>query len=253
MDYGLRTTNFSPRLMNFRILYRLLFLTVSLSVIAAAQTVRSHISDGNALYKDQKFADAEAEYRKSLEKDNQVMQGYFDLGDALYKQQRYDEAVQNYQNALTKTNAPKVQAQLHHNIGNVHLEQKNYQESIDEYKRSLKFSPDDVETKYNLAYAEKMLKQQQDQKKQQNKQNKNDKNQQKDQQKKEQDKDKQDKNKQDQQKQDQQQQQKQQQQEKQMSRADAQRILDALKNDEKNVQKQLHKKQVVKGNVEKDW
>ena len=51
----------------------------------------------------------------------------------------------------------------------------------------------------------------------------------------------------------QQQQQKQQQQEKQMSRADAQRILDALKNDEKNVQKQLHKKQVVKGNVEKDW
>jgi tetratricopeptide (TPR) repeat protein len=188
-----------------------------------------------------------------LEKDNQVMQGYFDLGDALYKQQRYDEAVQNYQNALTKTSAPKVQAQLYHNIGNVHLEQKNYQESIDEYKRSLKLSPDDEETKYNLAYTEKMLKQQQEQKKQQNKQNKNDKNQQKDKQKKEQDKDKQDKNKQDQQKQDQQQQQKQQQQEKQMSRADAQRILDALKNDEKNVQKQLHKKQVVKGNVEKDW
>ena len=150
--------------MNFRILCKLLFLTVSLSVIAAAQTVRSHISDGNALYKDQKFADAEAEYRKSLEKDNQVMQGYFDLGDALYKQQRYDEAVQNYQNALTKTTAPKVQAQLHHNIGNVHLEQKNYQESINDYKRSLKLNPDDEETKYNLAYAEKMLKQQQQQK-----------------------------------------------------------------------------------------
>ena len=189
-----------------------------------------------------------------MEKDNQVMQGYFDLGDALYKQQRFDEAVQNYQNALTKTNAPKIQAQLHHNIGNAHLEQKNYQESINDYKRSLKLSPDDEETKYNLAYAEKMLKQQQQQKQQQNKQNKNDKNQQKDQQKKQQDKDQQDKNKQDQQKQDQQQQkQKQQQQEKQMSRADAERILDALKNDEKNVQKQLHKKQVVRGTVEKDW
>jgi tetratricopeptide (TPR) repeat protein len=231
----------------------LLFVTACLSSLAGAQTVRSHISDGNALYKNDKFADAEAEYRKSLEKDNQVMQGYFDLGDALYKQQRYDEAVQNYQNALTKTNAPKVQAQLHHNLGNVHLEQKSYQGGIDEYKRSLKLNPGDEETKYNLAYAEKMLKQQQQQNKQ-NKQNKNDKNQQKDQQKKQQDKDKQDKDKQDQQKQNQQQQQKQQQQqEKQISRADAERILDALKNDEKNVQKQLHKKQVVKGNVEKDW
>ena len=69
-----------------------------------AQSVRSHIGDGNNLYKDQKYPDAEAEYRKSLEKDNKIMQGYFDLGDALYKQQRYDEAAQNYENALTKTN-----------------------------------------------------------------------------------------------------------------------------------------------------
>lgn len=128
-------------------LYKLFFLTVSLSLMAAAQTVRSHISDGNALYKDQKFADAEAEYRKSLEKDNQVMQGYFDLGDALYKQQRYDEAAQSYQNALTKATAPKVQAQLQHNIGNVHLEQKNYQDGINDYKRALKLNPDDEETK----------------------------------------------------------------------------------------------------------
>ncbi len=237
--------------MSLRIPHKFLFLFVGLTSIAAAQTVRSHISDGNALYKDQKFADAEAEYRKSLEKDNQVMQGYFDLGDALYKQQRYDEAIQNYQNALTKTTSPKVQAQLHHNVGNVHLEQKNYQEGINDYKRSLKLNPDDEETRYNLAYAEEMLKKQQQQQKQpQNKQNKNDKDKNKDQQQKQQDKDKQDQQKQNQQ---QNQQKQQQQQEKQMSRADAERILDALKNDEKNVQKQLHKKQVVRGTVEKDW
>jgi hypothetical protein len=38
-----------------------------------------------------------------------------------------------------------------------------------------------------------------------------------------------------------------------MSRADAQRILDALKNDEKNVQKKLRKKAVTRAGVEKDW
>jgi len=231
--------------------FTMLILLAGVSAFAEAQSVRSHISDGNSLYKDQKYADAEAEYRKSLEKDNQVMQGYFDLGDALYKQQRYDEAVQNYQSALTKTKEPKVQAQLHHNIGNSHLEQKNYQESIGDYKRSLKLNPGDEDTKYNLAYAEEMLKrQQQQQKQQQNKQNKNDKDQKKDQQK-QQDKDKQDQQKQNQQQN--QQKQQQQQQEKQMSRAEAERILNAFTNDEKNVQKQLHKKQVVRGNVEKDW
>ena len=224
------------------------FLVAGVSVVACAQSVRSHVNDGNSLYKDQKFADAEAEYRKSLEKDNQLMQGYFNLGDALFKQQRYDEAIQNYQSALTKSADTHTSAQLHHNIGNAHLERKSYQESIDAYKRSLKLNPADEETKYNLAYAQKMLKEQQ-QKQQQKKQ---DQKQDKDK-KQPQNKQKQDEQKQDQQKQQQQQQQQQRQQEKQMSRADAQRILDALKNDEKNVQKKLRKRPVSKTNVEKDW
>jgi Ca-activated chloride channel homolog len=231
-------------------LYTFGILILCLSSAATAQSVRSHIGDGNNLYKDQKFADAEAEYRKSLEKDNQVMQGYFDLGDALYKQQRYDEAAQNYQNALTKTTDSNIGAQLHHNIGNAHVEKKEYEEGIDEYKRSLKLNPADEETKYNLAYAEQMLKQQQQQK-QQKKQDKNDKNQQQNQ--KDKQKQEQQQKQQDQQKQQPQNQQDQQQQAKQMSRAEAQRILDALKNDEKDVQKKLRRKAAVKTNVEKDW
>lgn len=232
--------------MKFRSIYAILVLGLVPVGAASAQTARSNISDGNSLYKEKKFADAEVEYRKSLEKDNQLLQGYFDLGDALYKQQRYDEAVQNYQNALTKTSDPRISAQLHHNIGNAHLERKNFQESIDEYKRALKLHPDE-ETQYNLAYAEKMLKQQQQQQK---KQDKNDKNQQK---KQDENKKQDQQQKKQQQEQQKQQEQQQRQQDKQMSRADAQRILDALKNDEKNVQKKLRKRAVTKTNVDKDW
>jgi Ca-activated chloride channel family protein len=233
----------------FLIFTVILLLSSSSLHPAAAQSLRGHINDGNKLYQEQKYADAEAEYKKTLESDNQLLQGYFNLGDALYKQQRYDEALQNYETALAKTKDPKTQAQLYHNIGNVHFDGKQYQESIDAYKHALRLNPNDDETKYNLAYAERMLKQQQ-----QNKQNKNDKNNKKNQ----------DQNKKNQQKQDQeknqpqnqknnQQQQPQGQQEKQMSKAEAQRILEALRNDEKEVQKKLRRHAAVKKNVEKDW
>ncbi|MDE3058613.1 MAG: tetratricopeptide repeat protein [Bacteroidota bacterium] len=214
---------------------------------AAAQSLRGHINDGNKLYKKQQYADAEAEYKKMLNKDNQLLQGYFNLGDAQYKQQRYDEALQNYETALSRTKDQKIQAQLYHNIGNVHFDGKQYQESINAYKHALRLNPNDEETKYNLAYAERMLKQQPPN--QQNKQNKNDKNNQ----------DRNNKKNQQHQQQNQQQDQKknqaqpQGQQQKQMSKAEAQRILEALRNDEKEVQKKLRRHAAVKTNVEKDW
>jgi tetratricopeptide (TPR) repeat protein len=215
------------------------------------QSVRSHINGGNDLYKDQKYSDAEAEYKKGLEKDNQLMQGYFNLGDAMYKQQRRDEAIQNYETALSKTKDPVAASKIYHNIGNVLCENKKYAEAISAYKHALTENSKDDDTRYNLAYAQRMLRQDQQQQKNQNKDKKDDK---KDQKKKDQenkDKDKQNKDQQ-QNKQDQNQAQNKQQ-EKQMSKPEAQRILEALKNDEKDLQKKLRRRTAVRINVEKDW
>ena len=237
-----------------RSLPTILFLSFLLfnHLIVFGQSARSHVSDGNHLYKDHKYSDAEVEYRKSLEKDNQLLQGYYDLGDAVYKQNRFDEAVQNYTTALSKTKDPKRIADLHYNIGNAYLENKKYQESIESYKRSLKLEPNDEDAKYNLAYALEKLKEK-DQKQQNQKQNNKNNQQNKDQQKK-------DQNKQNQQQQNQQKNQadnkpqpQQEQQQKHMSQAEAERILNALSNDEKSVQKKLRTHPVVRGSVEKDW
>jgi hypothetical protein len=119
---------------------------------------------------------------------------------------------------------------------------------------ALKLNPDDMEAKYNLSYALEKLRQQQQQKKDdQNQDKKNDKSK-NDQQKN--DQQQQDQEKQKQQQQDQQQQAQQQQklqQGKQMSKADAERILDVLKNNEKDVQKKLRIRQAVRPKGEKDW
>ncbi len=143
-----------------------------------AQSLRSLVNDGNEMYEKQQYADAEVEYRKSLEKDKDLMEGSYNLGNAVHKQQRFDEAIQNYHQAIGKTTDKNVQSKLYYNMGNSYFEGQQYRESINAYKRSLKLNPNDDDAKYNLAYAYKKLKEQQ----QQQKQNKNQQQQKKDQQ-----------------------------------------------------------------------
>ena len=229
------------------------FATVLLvaTLPAQAQSVRSLVNGGNDLYKEDKYTDAEVNYRKALEKEKDLVQGHFNLGNALNKEGKYGEAVKEYDLAREKATSPETRGHAWYNIGNSMMGEQKYQEAVDAYIRSLQLNPRDLEAKYNLSYALEKLKQQQ----QQQQQNKNqDKKDQKQNQKNQQNK--QDQQKQDQKKQDQQQNPQQnqpQQQQKQMSKADAERILDVLKNSEKDVQKKLHARQAVRPKTDKDW
>jgi tetratricopeptide (TPR) repeat protein len=224
-----------------------------------AQNARGYVREGNKLYKEKRFKDADSLFRKGMETDTSSFKSVFNLGDALYQQGKYEEAA-NYFNGIAQKNPDKLlKAHAYHNMGNCYLSAKKYQESVDAYKNSLRLNPTDEDTRYNLAYALKKLKkeqQQQQQKKDQDQKNdkdkKNDQDKDKDK-KKDENKDKQDKDKQD--KNDQQNKQQQQQQQQQMSKEDAQRMLDALNNDEKKVQDKLKKKNAkgVKVQVQKDW
>ncbi len=218
-----------------------LFLLLPLAA-ATGQSTRSLVNGGNDLYKDRKYSDAEVNYRKALEKEKGLVQGHFNLGDALTQQGKYDEAVKEYQDALAKAEGKETKAYANYNIGNSMMKQQKYKDAVGSYVDALKLDPKDDDARYNLSYALEKLKVPPP--KPQKNQDK------KDQQKKDQDKKNQDqKNKQDNQKQ----QQSPQQQQKQMSRADAQRILDVLKNSEKDVQKKLHTRQAVRPKTDKDW
>ncbi|MBX9448342.1 MAG: hypothetical protein KL787_00875 [Taibaiella sp.] len=115
---------------------------------------------------------------------------------------------------------------------------------MEEYKKSLRIVPDSYDTKYNLAYAQKMLKADQDRQNQ-------DQNQQDDQ---DQNKDRQNQD----QKEDQQQDQNKEQQQPapsqdQMSRTQAEALLHAMTQQEKKVQERKNQKKGVPVSQEKDW
>ena len=68
-----------------------------------------------------------------------------------------------FRKAAENTTDPEIRAEAYHNMGNALLEQKKYEESINAYKQALRNNPEDADTKYNLAYAQKMIQQQQQQ------------------------------------------------------------------------------------------
>jgi Ca-activated chloride channel homolog len=231
--------------------YFLLTLLIP-TAFSFAQSTRGLINDGVNLYNEKKFSDAEVNFKKGAEKNPESFEAKFNLGDTYYKQQRYDEAIKSFQSALANAKSDEEKAKIYHNVGNSLLKSQKIKESIGAYEEALKLNPNDQETKYNLSYALNMLK---NQNQKQNQKNDKNKDQNKDQQKQNQDQqNKQDQQKQDQQKQNQQQQpQNQKQQEQKISKEEAERILDALKNNEKDLQKQLRRVRGQKVKTEKDW
>jgi Ca-activated chloride channel family protein len=243
------------------LLVALLFQT---TFLLHAQDDRKYIRQGNGKYSGGKFPEAEILYRKAINNNKTSADAGFNVGDALYRQNKFEEAAKQFQgNAGEMADASK-KSDSYYNLGNSLVKAKKYEEAISAYKNSLKLVPGNINTKYNLAYAQDQLteqKKKKDQEKDKNKdQNKNqNKDQGKDQDKKknqEQNKDQQNnKDPQSPQNPDKNQDQKQQQKEGNISKDDAQRLLDALANDEKNVQEKVKEAKAAKAKVRtlKNW
>lgn len=132
---------------------------------------------GNEAYDKGQYADAEILYRKSIATVDHNTKTQYNLANTMMQQKRYKEASASYQKALNLEKNTKNKAQIYHNVGNAAMGLKDYQKAIDAYKSSLRINPNDEETRYNLALAQKFLKdnpqQNQPNKNQQNQQNQN--------------------------------------------------------------------------------
>ena len=207
---------------------------------------RDYLRSGNKLYKDSTFVKAEVDYRKTLELEPKSTDAIYNLGNSLLMQQKSKEAMEQYEKASHLEKDKMKLAQIYHNMGVILQSSKQLPQCIEAYKEALRNNPKDDETRYNLALAQKQLKDQQQQQQNQDQQQEQKQDQKQD--KKEQNKDQQDQKKQEQQ------QNQQQQQQNQMSKDNAEQLLRAAMQDEKNVQDKVKKGIRVEGRkLEKDW
>ncbi len=230
---------------------------------------------GNDLFKERKYVDAEVKYKKALKQNPNYEKAVYNLGNSVYEQNRFKEALPYYEFVSKSTKDKKTKLETFHNIGNTTMKLKQYDKAVAAYKNSLRLNSKDDETRYNLALAQKLLKDQQQQNSEnkdkdkdkdnkdqdQNKDNK-DQDQKKDQgddkeKDKDQDKGDDDKDKKDQDKGKNEQKDKQPQKPKpdQLSQQQMQQLLEAMNNEEKKTQKKVNaqKARGKKTKNEKDW
>ena len=190
-------------------LFAIAFILMVSSAQVFAQADKKEVRKGNRFFKDNEYKKSEVEYRKGLLKDSLSVKGNYNLGNSLYKQNDLEGAMKAYAGIAdtvsklpftpewegVRTTLPSQSAKekikkedpmLKHqgkatpaskyffNLGNLLLSQKQYDKAIEAYKQSLVRNPADMTAKANLAYAKKMLQNQQNQ----NQQNQNQQNQQ---------------------------------------------------------------------------
>lgn len=244
---------------------------------ASAQANRKQMREGNRHYNKEKYDQAEVTYRRALESDTTDFRGQYNLASSLYRQEKFDEAAMHYMQALT---APDIsdnrRAKALHNAGNslvkagLENEQQGMQyfrQAVKAYQDALKLDPKNDDTRYNLAYARRLLQQAQQQQQQQqggggdNQQNNEKQQNQQQQQGNNQNQDQQQQNQQQQGNQQNQQQQGKDQQQQQQAKPqeqrvqDAERMLEAVKNNERQTLKEQARKEQVSTNrhSDKDW
>jgi len=232
---------------------------------------------GNALYGQEQYEEAMAAYQEGIgavqeDRPGAVHSGLLNnLGAALYRTGDMEQAGIAFSSAATMALAPEDLVRASYNAGNAAFKAEQLEQALEHYRRALLNDPSNVDAKFNYEFVKRQLEEQQQNQEQQDQQNENQENQenennqdQQDQQDQEGEQDEQ-QQEQDQQQQStddagQQQDQQQQQQEQQeredptkLSEEEAQRILQALENEEEQLLRQVQKMKTRPRRVEKDW
>lgn len=223
---------------------------------SAKKNLRNLIKEGNELFRNKRYADAEVKYRKALEIDPNSEHAQYNLATTLLSQcgntnpndesATTKEAVTMLEN-LTKTGQlQNIVEKAYYNLGNLAYNKEQYQQSIELYKNALRRNPDNDKARENLRLAQLKLQQQQ--------QNQNNQDQNKDQDKQDQQKQQQDQQKQQQQQQNQEKQkqdQQKQQQQPAMSDANAEKILKAMENEEAKTRQRIEAQKAREQNTQR--
>lgn len=241
-------------MLRMRYIY-LLLLLLPVTTMTAQKSYREHLRSGNRIYSDSIYDKSEVEYRKAIEKDGKDADAHFNLGNALLFQNKAEEALKEYELAAMYETDKERLAQVYHNTGVLMQAAKDYKNAVEAYKQSLRNNPNDHETRYNLALAMSQLKKEEQQNQDQQQDKQDEQQQQQQQQQQEQQQQNQDQQQQkDQQQQQKDQQQQQQNQQQQMSKENAEQLLEAAMQDEKETQERVKKLLQLKGKkLEKDW
>lgn len=154
---GFRKTGALPPGLPFAGLAVFILLLSAGAAAAFAQPGREKVNQGNKLYEKEQYDEAMNKYRDAaIESPASPIIGY-NIGAVHYKKQKFDEALQHFEKATGVRN-PDVQSMAYYNLGNALFRSGKIVESIGAYKRALELNTLDEDAKFNLEFARAILK-----------------------------------------------------------------------------------------------
>jgi len=226
-----------------------IIICVFITTLSFSQDKVKLLNKGNEYFQEENFEKAEEYYKRSLEADNQYYKANLNAGHSLFRQaysliqqqdsaglKKCSESELFYNNSIELAENKNEKAESLYNLGNSQLLGQKLKESIENYKKSLRLFPENINAKHNLALAQYLLnKKQENQETQKDPQEEDNKEQ-------EENKDqREEKNKQNQANEE-------------LSKEEIEQILNALEREEKEVQEDLQeKKGIVEDKLLKDW
>ena len=253
-----------------------LVLIFPLLIYSQKGVIINHIYEGNEEADQEKYSEAEIKYRKALSISPEETKALFNLGNTHFNDKDFDEASQRFFQTQKFSKDKNEKHMAFHNMGNVFMKKKDYAKAVESYKNALRNNPKDDETRYNYALAKELLEKEKQKDQNKDKENKEDKNksdknksdkkegkndkddENKEDKSKNKNKDKKDKSKKnqnDRSKKENDQNQERKRKPGQLSAEQIKSILEAMNNQEKNVQKKINAKKVKGSPVKnvKDW
>ncbi len=229
-----------------------LIIILSLCCCVSAFAQKGDLRRGNRQFRKGEFAKADISYRKALMQDSTSVAGTYNLANTLYREKDMENARKLLDGVKETAPGEAFAPDYYFNLGDVAIAQEDWQAAVDAFKQCLLRTPDDLKAKENYIYARNKLQEQQNQDQQgdgnnnqdQNQQNQ-DQNQQNQDQNQNQDQDQQGDNEQDQNRQ-----------EPQISPQQAQQMLQAIQQKEKETQEKVDEKKAAalkSRQKEKNW
>ena len=116
------------------------------------------IKRGNVHYKSKAYDAALEAYQSAAEDRPEDTIARYNLGTALYQKEQFEKAADEFRRALDAAD-PVRRAQGYYNLGNTQVQLSDAEAAIRSYKSALRLDPADLNTKHNLELALERLEQ----------------------------------------------------------------------------------------------
>jgi Ca-activated chloride channel family protein len=151
-------------------MYRL--LTISIMMIGlhtwGQDEIKRNLYYGNQAYNEGDFETALDYFQEAVDRSPLNYKANFNLANAYHRMNKQDEAIERYETIVNLAPSSFDKSKVYHNIGNAKMFKQDLDGAIEAYKAALRLNPSDEETRYNLAYAQHLKREQQQQDQNQN-------------------------------------------------------------------------------------